>query len=175
MARKPRLISAPPASGGSTENGWKQLSGTMGALAADQGAIGVIPGMSVPDAAFEAPEDLNYERTIAERERELGLPPTLASNGVSGAAYHPPVDRYAPPYRAPDTQPYIPPADLSPLPGQFTLSIERKGEMWKVTAPSVHTGLWKAGSDLPQVVNEALASLAEMVSIDGIQTKGRRK
>lgn len=173
--RKPRLISAPPASGGGGGHTWKQFSGTMGALEAD-GPIGTMHLPSPPDTAFEAPDDLNYERMIAERERELGLPPTPQPSAVTGAAYTP---SYLP---GPVVQARVPPpsitpiADLTSLPDQFALSVERKGDMWKVTAPTVHTGLWKAGEDLPQVVHEALASLAEMVSIDGIvSAKGRRK
>jgi hypothetical protein len=183
MARKPRVISAPPARGGSMENGWTQLSGSMGALAADQGPIGNIPPTDVPDADFEAPQDLNYDRMIAERERELGLPPEPPTH-VTGAAYREPAYAGTPGgiTYVPDLNqlpryvtPQEPEADLTPLPDKFSLSIERKSDMWKVTSPGVHSGLWKAGPSLPRVVEEALAALAEMVRIDGVATKGRRK
>lgn len=173
MARKPRLISAPPATGGNIENGWKQLSGSMGALSTGQAPIGPIPGVQVADTAFEAPEDLNYERMIAEREAELGLPPNPSR--VSGAAHR---DAYLPgpvTYQPAPVPAPVPIADLTSLPDRFDLTVERKGEVWKITSPGVHVGLWKAGTDLPEVVHRALASLAEMVSIDGIVAKGRRK
>ena len=177
MARKPRMISAPPARGGGGGHSWTQLADSMGAFAPDNGAIGAIPGAQVPDTAFEAPEDIDYARMIREREQELGLPANPAPNGVSGAASH--LDAYMPePITYVErTQPvFIPTADLTPLPDRFALSIERKADgVWKCTAPGVHGGLWKAGTDLPQVVNEALASLAEMVRIDGLQVKGRRR
>lgn len=179
MARKPRVISAPQARGGSDENGWIQRAGTMGNLLPDGGPIGHLPYDTPPDGAFEAPDDVNYDRVIAERERELGLP----AAGVSGAAYQPPVYPGKPGSitYVPDIPRFIespvplPEADLTPLPDKFSLSIERKDGIWKVTAPSVHPGLWKAGPDLPRVVNEALAALAEMVRIDGVIAKGRRK
>lgn len=141
----------------------------MFAYSAEDGPIGAITDAE-PAGTFEAPDDLNFERMVAERERELGLP-----NAVSGAAQHAPVYTdptpvYTPAYRAP-----VEPADLGSLPDKFTLSVEHKGSVWKITAPSVHTGLWKAGPDLNQVVNEALAALAEMVRIDGIVARGHRK
>ena len=176
MARKPKLISAPTARGGGGANTWHQQAGTMFAYSAEDGPIGNIAGEPAAPAAFEAPDDLNYERMIAEREAELGL--SSRANGVAGAAHIPTPSYYEP---GPVTYQERPPpaptpiADLTSLPDQFALAIERKGEMWKVTAPTVHTGLWKAGTNLPDVVNEALAALAEMVRIDGVVAKGRRK
>jgi hypothetical protein len=153
----------------------------MGNLLPDGAPIGHLPNEIAPDAVFEAPEDLNYDRTVAERERELGLPPEPPTR-VTGAAYREPAYapggityvqdlNHVPRYVTPQE----PEADLTPLPDKFSLSIERKSDMWKVTSPGVHSGLWKAGPSLPRVVEEALAALAEMVRIDGVATKGRRK
>lgn len=171
MARKPKLISAPTARGGGGSNTWRQMKGTMFAYSPEDGPIGAMPD-GVQAQAFEAPDDINYERMIAERERELGLP--AEPTGVRGSAYQTPV--YDPgSITYVDRVAAAPIADLTPLPDRFSLAVERKGDMWKVTAPTVHTGLWKAGEDLPQVVHEALAALAEMVRIDGVVAKGRRK
>lgn len=173
MARKPRLISAPTARGGGGGNTWRQQSGTMFAYSSEDGPIGTIPGSNEPEAAFEAPDDGNYERMIAERERELGLP--TGPPGVRGSAYQTPVYEPVPYERLPSPSvTFI--ADLTALPDRFSLTVERKADgVWKLTAPGVHSGLWKAGTSLPDVVNEALASLAEMVRIDGVVAKGRRK
>lgn len=167
MTRKPKLISAPSARGGGGANTWRQQANTMFAYSEEDGVIGSIQNPALPDVAFEAPEDLNYERMVADRERELGLPAT--PHIMPG-----PVEYYRPP--PPPVPVYTAPvedADLSGLPEKFSLTIERKNDLWKCTSP-VHGGLWKAGPDLPSVVHEALAALAEMVRIDGI-TKGRRK
>lgn len=173
MARKPKLISAPTARGGGGGNTWQQMKGTMFAYSPDDGPIGPMPD-GVQTQTFEAPDDINYERMVTERERELGLPAEFTR--VSGSAYQPPVYDPGPVTYVERAIPSITPiADLTPLPDRFSLAVERKGDMWKVTAPTVHTGLWKAGEDLPQVVHEALAALAEMVRIDGVVAKGRRK
>lgn len=176
MARKPRLISAPPAKGGNIENGWSQLSGTMGALSPDQGPIGNIPAAPTRDTTFEAPEDLNYDHMIAEREAALGLP--AGTNGVSGAAHYAPIvsdpgrfDRDLSPYENAPHQEHV---DLTPLPDKFELVIERKGSSWKVTSP-LHVGLWRAGDRLAAVIEEALGALAMMIAVDGPKPKGRRK
>ncbi len=166
MAGRTRLISVPPARGGDDRRGYRQLSGSMGAMMPDPNAP---MNEGVPTERFEAPlaDDAAWQRTVAMREAAEGLPQAQAA----------PVAQYIP------QTPYIPPtaradrlnADLSTLPDRFALEIERKGERWKVTAPAVHSGLWKAGDDLPTVVEESLAALAEMVGLDGVVAKPRRR
>lgn len=179
MARKPRVISAPQARGGSDENGWIQRAGTMGNLLPDGGPIGHLPYDTPPDGAFEAPDDVNYDRVIAERERELGLP----AAGVSGAADQPYVYSGKPgsiayvrdiPRFIESPVPPLPEADLTPLPDKFELIVERVNGSWKITSP-LHVGLWRAGADLPAVIEEALGALAMMIAVDGPKPKGRRK
>lgn len=177
MARKPRVISAPQARGGSDENGWIQRAGTMGNLLPDGGPIGHLPYDTPPDGAFEAPDDVNYDRVFAERERELGLPAATAPTYYAAPSVPTPRSILPGPisYSEGPLLPMPEPADLTALPDKFSLSIERKDGIWKVTSPGVHGGLWKAGPTLPEVVAEALAALAEMVRIDGVIAKGRRK
>lgn len=165
MARKTRLISAPPAKGGNIENGWSQLSGTMGALSPDQGPIGNIPAAPTRDTTFEAPEDLNYDHMIAEREAALGLPAESTP-----APYVGPGIRYTETSTQDQNVVFIPPGappDLDGLPDRFTLLIERKGDWWKITAPQSHIGLFVAHQDIFVALSDVPGSLAQILRLDG--------
>lgn len=175
MARKPKLISAPTARGGGGGNTWQQMKGTMFAYSPDDGPIGPMPD-GVQTQTFETPDDINYERMITERERELGLPMMMAP-AVGGAAHQASIlpDRIAYSQAVPVPVVYdVPAADLTSLPAKFELVIERVNESWKITSP-LHVGLWRAGTDLPAVIEEALGALAMMISVDGPKPKGRRR
>ncbi len=125
---------------------------------------GGAPLHNQPVERFETPEvnPDDWERTIRQREMAEGM----ASPTPDQAVAQP---RYTPSTATADLR------DLSALPDRFTLAIERKGDAWKVTAPTVHHGLWKAGNDLPSTVNAALNALAEMVSLDGVAATPRRR
>lgn len=167
MAGKTRLISAPAAGGRSATGNWKQLQGSMGAIAPET--------MTTPtptSGKFESPPDVDWERTVAQREAAEGLPrmaaaapPVNVGWGVAAntSLMRPVVEQE--------------PSDFSSLPDKFAIEIERKGERWKVTAPGVHSGLWKSGEDLPGVVEEALDVLSEMMRLDGpvpVAKRGRK-
>lgn len=171
MAGKTRLISAPPARGGDDRRGYIQLSGSMGAMAPSpndpppsNGAAEKFESDVVPDTA--------WERTVAMREMQEGLRATAQTQ-------HPPYEPDAAHtnsliFPSPVKTTPVKHIDLSSLPERFQLEIERKGDRWKITAPAVHNGLWKSGEDLSATMGEALATLAEMVRLDGIQPAVKR-
>ncbi len=166
MARTVRIVSVPRGGtktlGGGTS--MRILAGSMGASPTTS-PVGesLTPGVSEP---FEAPleDDRDFAREIAQREAALGLPPSA-----------PPMVRYDPLRAVMPRESSSATADLSSLPPRFALEIERKDDRWKVTAPGVHLGLWKSGPDLHAVVDEALATLAEIVRVDGPTPAPKRR
>jgi hypothetical protein len=166
MAGRTRLISVPPARGGDDRRGYRQLSGSMGALAPDPNAP---MNEGVPTERFEAAvvADDDWSRTIAMREQAEGLP---RANSPTSEWTAPTAQVQSLPSRRSQQD-----ADLTSLPDRFCLEVERKLDRWKITASGVHTGLWKSGDDLPETLTEALAALAEMVRLDGVVAKPKRR
>lgn len=113
---------------------------------------------------FETPQldDAAWAQDVRRRELAMGIASGPAR--VSGA------DQTAPAVRPDIIERFVPSVavyDLSPLPDNFELRIERRGDRWKVTAPGVHSGLWKSGVDLVQTMDAAITALAEMIRLDG--------
>lgn len=166
MAGRTRLISVPPARGGDDRRGYRQLSGSMGATMVPNPGAAMNEG--APAEQFEAavvPDD-DWSRTIAMREQAEGLPrasPSTIWNAPTAQVQSLPTPRYD-----------APQADLTSLPDHFELVIERKNGSWKLTSP-LHGGLWRAGNDLPTVINDGLAALAVMIAVDGPQPKPRTR
>ncbi len=141
----------------------------MGTMGAD---VGAPQAPLQATERFEAPEipDTDWARTVAQREAAEGLPVVRSPAPISFIASHSEVNRALDQM---EQRRQSLGADLTGLPDRFTLEIERKADRWKVTAPGVHSGLWKSGTDLPAVVDEALAVLAEMVRVDGVAPRPR--
>lgn len=135
-----------------------------------QGFIGVpdIQSVPVPSLLEEQPvelpageSDAAYAHMIAQREALEGLPqPESIPEPIPN--FRPFLRREPEPPRQTQRRQF----DFQALPDQFVLNVERKGDSWKITSPA-HIGLWKAGHDLPVVVQDALAALAEMIALDG--------
>lgn len=67
-------------------------------------------------------------------------------------------------------------APLTSLPDRFTLDIERKPDgWWKITAPSVHTGLFIARQDLADALADTPEALAEILRLDGPLPQAKRR
>lgn len=167
-----KLISAPRATGNSAQGSWRQLSGSMGAIAPEH----ITESENQSTEKFEAAvvPDADWERTIAQREAKEGIqrlartqhPPfkdpniLLGPDRMAGAIY---------------TQPAKPTEDLSSLPDKFTLLIERKPDgWWKVTAPDSHVGLYVAYPDLNIALQDAPGALDQILRLDGIVPAAKR-
>jgi hypothetical protein len=128
---------------------------------------------------FGAPfaDDAKWADEVRQREAAAGLPAVerQINPPLVGIDYSPAISLK--PGTVPNGWRGLPreEADLSPLPPRFSLEIERKDDRWKVTAPGVHLGLWKSGPDLMVIVGEALATLAEMVGVDGVVPAAKRR
>ena len=169
MVGRTRLISAPAARGQSAHGNWKQVMGSMGALTSE----GVDTSVNQTTEKFEAAvvPDEDWARTVAMREAAEGIQRLAQTTQPPHAASYSEVDAEL--NKLPMARRSLS-ADLSSLPAKFALEIEHKGDRWKVTAPGVHSGLWKSGEDLPSVVEEALAVLAEMMRLDGPTPAAKR-
>lgn len=173
MAGRTRLISVPPARGGDDRRGYRQLSGSMGAMTADPGTP---VNEGVPAERFEAPlaDDAAWQRTIAMREAAEGLPapPPMMQ----------PAQQWIRP--APHDVPHAaaeavmrPDVDLTGLPEKFTLEVEAKpGGWWKISAPLHHAGLFIAHQDLLTALVDVPGALAQILRLDGpVPAKPKRK
>jgi hypothetical protein len=187
MTTRPRAraLSTPP---GVTATQHGVIRARSGSIGAD---VPLLPGQHDAQAEpfFAEPgsdgtvANEDWAESLARREAAAGLPAT--AGGGEGAP-----ERYGTPawQRAADAPNIVevleaiprpvprPPADLSPLPDRFTLQVERKPDgWWIVTAPGVHIGLFVAAPDLPGALADAPATLAQIVRLDGIVARGRRR
>lgn len=184
MARETRLIESPR--GGTVTLGqhssMRLLAGSMGAAQA-AGADGPLDASPATAERFEAPiaDDAAWAAQVRAREAAEGLPVHVVDRFVNPPIVGVASDHLRHFSLAPGS---VPPgdwkasldeeADLSPLPDAFALEIERKPDgMWKVTAPSVHVGLFVADRDLGSALARAPGVLAEIVRLDGVVARPR--
>ena len=126
-------------------------------------------------AQTQEEDHATWEAEVKRREarEKIAVPvsalrPTAGSGGViytpGGISYVPMV-----------TTPKAAQTDMTGLPNSFDLHIELKPDgWWKVTAPTVHAGLFVSNKDLLTALVEAPGLLAQIVRLDGVQVKTRR-
>lgn len=163
-----RAVTAPR--GGTQDVGggrsYRILSGSMGAAG--------LPETNASLDSFEAPQadDAAWQADVRQREAALGLLPAP----VQRTNFYP---TSTPELNAPGNlvAPTIPvAADLAGLPDHWTLSIEKKGEYWKITAPQHHSGMYIVHKDLFSALADAPGSLAMILRLDGaLPAKPTRK
>lgn len=170
---------------GEQNRGYRLISGSMGAPSelppipapAVTASVAALPTVETFEPGSDAGDD--WARQVQMREAAEGLP----MNAIERVLDHLPADlaqRRAErlEFRDPDAAlaPPRPPVDLSPLPDRFALEVERKPNgWWIVRAPGVHIGLFVMAEDLAGALSDAPATLAEIVRLDGMVAKGRKR
>lgn len=176
MART-KLISAPRATGNSAQGSWRQLSGSMGALAPEH--LTETENQSAEKFEAAVVPDADWERTVAQREAQEGIqhlaqtqhPPYPKEMNIEMGIAGRPETHYTQRVVVEDK----PKEDLSSLPDKFTLLIERKPDgWWKITAPDSHVGLYVAYPDLNIALQDAPGALAQILRLDGVVPAAKR-
>ena len=125
-------------------------------------------GAPSPNADMDVAHDA-WEQELKRRERAAGLPES--SQSANEPLPVPGPGRYVERTPTPSIERVT---DITGLPERFTLEIERKGEWWKITAPTVHVGLFVAHQDLIVALSDAPGALAAILRLDGELPRPKR-
>lgn len=171
-----RVIKAAGPSMPQPENGVaRMVAGSMAGSTAPP-ALGpqpVVHDRMEPGAA-DLPHDA-WEQEIRRREAGAGMAAAASTSAEALKQMSGGIGNNYEVRRAPANMAATDPPNLDGLPTKFTVEVEQKSDgIWKITAPSVHVGLWIADRDLGAALYKVPVALAAILQVDGTKPAARR-